>query len=72
MDNPEKLNNLCSEVAVLKASHRLLKESCESMAEDISDIKKTLLGRPTWSVLIIISALATISTSLTIYIITNR
>lgn len=48
-----------------------LEEGYKNVCQDIKDIKEKLLGRPSWGVLIIISALTTISTSLTIFIITK-
>jgi hypothetical protein len=56
---------LCERVATLE-------EGFKNVCNDIKDIKEKLLGRPSWGVLIIISALTTISTSLAIFVITNR
>ena len=49
-----------------------LEQGFETICQDIKDIKSTLLGRPSWSVLVIISVLTTLSTSLAIYILTSR
>jgi len=42
------------------------------MATDIKEIKERLLGRPTWSVTIVITVLTTICTGLSMFVITGR
>jgi len=49
-----------------------LEQGFKTVCQDIKEIKNTLLSRPSWSVLLIISALSTISTSLIIYIVINH
>lgn len=66
----KKLNKVCEDVAVLQNEHNTLKEYYIGLMTDVKEIKEKLLGRPSWMVLIIISALTTITSSLIIYIIT--
>ncbi len=47
-------------------------EQCQkTMADDIKEIKDKLLGRPSWSVSLVITLLTTLSTSLGIFILTR-
>ena len=48
-----------------------LEQGFETVCQDITEIKNKLLGRPSWSVTVILSLLMTLSTGLIVYIITK-
>jgi len=48
-----------------------LEQGFATMCQDIKEIKNKLLGRPSWSVTVILSILTTLSASLIIFIITS-
>jgi len=48
-----------------------LEEGFKNVCQDIKDIKNKLLGRPSWSVTVILSILSTLSVGLIVFIISN-
>ena len=52
---------LCTDIATLKEFKSSAEDCIKIMQLDIQDIKKTLLGRPSWFVVIVITFLSTLS-----------
>ena len=58
-------------VATLEQFQSTQEKMNKTMAQDIKDIKEKLLGRPTWSIMLLISGLSTLSGSLIVYLLTK-
>jgi len=52
---------LCTDIATLKEFKSSTEDCIKIMQSDIQDIKKTLLGRPSWFVVVVITFLSTLS-----------
>lgn len=68
-----------TEVALLKQEVNFLKSEVSDIKDDVREkfdrlekkLDEALTGRPTWALTLIISLLLTITTSLTVYLVTN-
>jgi len=63
MEGDKKEINLiaiCTDIATLKEFKTNTETAIKSIKDDVGDMKKQLLGRPTWAVLVIITLLTTV------------
>jgi peptidoglycan hydrolase CwlO-like protein len=71
----EKLDEKIDECMLKIAKHETLLDQygkwMTEIAENIKELRETLICRPSWLVTIALSALCTISVSLIVYIVTN-
>jgi hypothetical protein len=63
MEDKKEINliKICTDIATLNQFKQNTEECIKSMEADISAIKSTLLGRPSWFVVIVITFLSTLS-----------
>ncbi len=68
-----------TEIALLKQEVNFLKSEVNDIKNDVREkfdrlekkLDEALTGRPTWALTLVISLLLTVTTSLTVYIVTN-
>lgn len=74
MEKCEKLNEISElqkDVALLRQTDKEMQKILNNFYNDIKEIKDKLLSRPSWAVMIIMSALMTMCGSLIVYVITK-